>query len=573
MTVAFVQQSIEAPTRVASTGLVPHRVSSRLRASPLADDQSDRSISDLLADRALRSTPQREAIATGYGDLLGATSAPLTGLESHGTNGPVIQCKTAASDGASTERAESEPEVGQRVEEPLEEETRFSGEAGLKQVAEGSKTLTVGDRGPAVRRIQEALHDLDFVVSVHGLFTEETASIVRMFQKQRGLAESGKVDQQTYDALEAAFATKQRYAEVAKTTAPGLHAVEGVEWSAATPPGALTRLTRTLTPEEQVAAQDALSPAQKVGGVTLAFKPEIGKVKYEARLKPLLETKILEQWKRIGQGAAARHQDPTQLHTLNTAQDVGLESKKATDKVFGSWRVGPKLEAGTNLKDKYAKEDTEIRAMSAEEQLATAEWRVEKIIRTDKDVAKLNDEHNVDRSRATEEGLISGVKKALASSHEAKLLDIQRAWPASADPAKGEVYLQLFKGQTKAADRAALWRMFMTLVHEYLHTLEHTAWRTWRDAEAKKDGSKDQTLREGVTEFLTRVVLADVKPSDLNLRQRVEGASYDAAAGPFDLKRTGYQADAERAEKLVGIVGVSNVYAAYFLGQTKLVGG
>jgi hypothetical protein len=199
---------------------------------------------------------------------------------------------------------------------------------------------------------------------------------------------------------------------------------------------------------------------------------------------------------------------------------------------------------------------------------------VEKIVRADTDVAKLNAEHNIDRSRGEDEGKIKGVEKKLATKYTDKLLDIQRAWPASADPAKGKVYLQLFKAKTEGGNRAVLWRMFMTLVHEYLHTLEHSKWRTWRDAEAKKDKSKGQTLLEGVTEFLTRIVLADVNPNDKALRKGVEGSYYDDDADPPKLDRaTGYQADAERAEQMAGIVGVSNLYNAYFVGQTQFLGG
>lgn len=135
------------------------------------------------------------------------------------------------------------------------------------------------------------------------------------------------------------------------------------------------------------------------------------------------------------------------------------------------------------------------------------------------------------------------------------------------------IYLQLFKGKTEDGTRVALWRMFMTLVHEYIHTLEHSQWRAWRDAETKKDKSKGQTLLEGVTEFLTRVVLSDVNPKDEALRKGVEGTHYDEDAAPPDLKRTGYQADADRAEKMVGVVGGSNLYNAYFVGQTQFLGG
>jgi hypothetical protein len=519
------------------------------------------------------------------GSSVQASAAPgkrtLTEAIDFGASAPIasppVQRKAAA--GA----VEADHDHEHDLEEPdgaatPEDAVRFGEDAVLKEVAAGKKVLGVGDKGKAVTKVQEALHDLRFMVSVHGVFTSETESVVKQFQHKQGLTESGKVDAATYKALDTRFASKKPYADMAKQTAPGLHAVEGVEWDAASPPTPLDNWARDPSADEKVDLADAMSPTKKKGGVADAFKPEIDGKKYEARLETLLDAKILEQWERIGKGKADLRKDDDSkkknLFTLNKAADVGLKSKQATDQVFGSWRVGPKLEAGKNLEDKYEHEDNDIKASSADENLDTAVWRVEKIVRADTDVAKLNAEHNVDRSRADEEGKIKGVEKKLATKYTDKLLDIQRAWPASADPAKGKVYLQLFKAKTEGGNRAVLWRMFMTLIHEYLHTLEHSHWRTWRDAETKKDKSKGQMLLEGVTEFLTRIVLADVNPNDKALRKGVEGSYYDEDADPPKLDRaTGYQADAERAEQMAGIVGVSNVYNAYFVGQTQFLGG
>jgi hypothetical protein len=486
---------------------------------------------------------------------------------------PAVQRKAEAS--AVDSEYDDEEELGEVT--AAEEGIRFGDEAVLHDVAAGKKVLGIGDKGQAVIRVQEALHDLRFSVSVHGIFTTDTESVVKQFQNTQGIGETGRVDAATYKALETVFASKKPYAEMAKQTAPGLHAVEGVEWNAASPPTPLDNWARTPSAEDKADVADAMSPAKKTGGASDAFKPEIDGKKYEVRLEALLDAKILDQWERIGKGKADLRKDDAakkkNLFTLNEAADVGKKSKQATDRVFGSWRVGPKLEAGKNLEDKYEHEDSDIKASSADENLATATWRVEKIVRADADVAKLSAEHNVDRSRAVEEGKIKGCEKKLATKYTDKLLDIQRAWPASADPAKGKVYLQLFKGKTDDGNWAALWRMFMTLVHEYVHTLEHSQWRTWRDAETKKDKSKGQTLLEGVTEFLTRVVLSDVNPKDKELRKGVEGTRYDEDADPPKLERTGYQADADRAEKMAGVVGVSNLYNAYFVGQTQFLGG
>jgi hypothetical protein len=70
-------------------------------------------------------------------------------------------------------------------------------------------------------------------------------------------------------------------------------------------------------------------------------------------------------------------------------------------------------------------------------------------------------------------------------------------------------------------------------------------------------------------------VLGAVNPAEPALRKAVEGDDHDEDAQPPDAigRGGGYQAEADRAEKLVSVVGVHNLYAAYFVGQTELVGG
>jgi hypothetical protein len=448
---------------------------------------------------------------------------------------------------------------------------RFDDDPALAEVGAGVRDLAIGDTGPAVKKLQEALKDLGFTLSVHGTFNTQTAQVVEQFQTQAKLPASGKLDRATLAQMNARFATRKPYVTAAKREAPGLRAPTGKEWAAAKPPTALMRHTRLLDPTSKAAALEALSPARP--GPKQPFNPSIGGVTYRERLAAMLEPKILSQWERLAKGKTAQHKDKRNLHSLDTAEKVGEKSKDATDKVFGSYRVGQKLEAGTNLVDKFAKEDKAIAAMSGPEKLRTARWRVEKIVRTDAEVQALNLAHEVDRQRAAEKQIIHEVTTELARKHEDKLLEIQRAWPASADTTTKTVHLQLFKGPTADGNRKILWRMFNTLVHEYLHTLQHSQWGTWREALSKQDEAKGHTLREGVTELLTRIVLADVNTADPKLRAGVEGPYYDADEPAPDVIRSGYNAEAGRAEELVGITGIRNLYAAYFLGQTHLVGG
>ncbi len=68
-------------------------------------------------------------------------------------------------------------------------------------------------------------------------------------------------------------------------------------------------------------------------------------------------------------------------------------------------------------------------------------------------------------------------------------------------------------------------------------------------------------------------MLATVDPNDLTLRRRVEGRDFqEDATRPTQLEHASYQAETARAQQLVGVVGIHNVYAAYFLGKVELIG-
>jgi hypothetical protein len=72
-------------------------------------------------------------------------------------------------------------------------------------------------------------------------------------------------------------------------------------------------------------------------------------------------------------------------------------------------------------------------------------------------------------------------------------------------------------------------------------------------------------------------VLSTINPTDKATRQAIEGEFYEDEFGedgevPDISSAGGYNTATSRAEQLVGAVGIYNLYAAYFLGQTQLVG-
>jgi hypothetical protein len=117
------------------------------------------------------------------------------------------------------------------------------------------------------------------------------------------------------------------------------------------------------------------------------------------------------------------------------------------------------------------------------------------------------------------------------------------------------------------ADRLKQWALFQTVIHEYLHTETDPAYSTYADGLGPP---KDQTLREGMTDLLTKIVWSNVAIND-PLRQKIEGPLFDAA-NPVTVPLLETYAETAQAEQLMSIVGARNVYAAYFLGKVELIG-
>lgn len=84
---------------------------------------------------------------------------------------------------------------------------RFIGEPTLEACLAGKATLRIGAKGEAVRRIQQALMDLDFQLlqGADGKFGPETKQALIAFQKKRTKLVDGVVGKETMAALDAAF--------------------------------------------------------------------------------------------------------------------------------------------------------------------------------------------------------------------------------------------------------------------------------------------------------------------------------------------------------------------------------
>jgi hypothetical protein len=234
--------------------------------------------------------------------------------------------------------------------------------------------------------------------------------------------------------------------------------------------------------------------------------------------------------------------------------------------VFGRYKTGPALAFNVNILDQFNVRDAEIAASAAAAD-AAAEWRVDKLLNGDDDIKKIDDEHGAVQSRAAEAGLIAPIKSAIIAARRAELLDIHRNWPASAGG--GQINLQRYRGSNAAQNRTILWDLFGTVIHEYVHTLEHAAHVTFRQGLAEQRGGF--VLREGMTDYFAKMVW-DGLVFDAPLRALIEGGFHDPAHPlAHAIATPGRYSEWQNAERAVGVVGIRNAMAAFFLGRTDLI--
>jgi len=124
------------------------------------------------------------------------------------------------------------------------------------------------------------------------------------------------------------------------------------------------------------------------------------------------------------------------------------------------------------------------------------------------------------------------------------------------------------------ATRATQWGAFQTLVHEYIHQLEHSNIHT-----AREDGDfNSRIIGEGMCELFTEKVLNAVlpsAPSNTSLIKKVEGGIYTppTSAAMIGTHNSGsYAQYLAHAKKIEGLVGENAVKAAYFQGHVEFLG-
>ncbi len=364
------------------------------------------------------------------------------------------------------------------------------------------------------------------------------------------------------------------------------------------PPDAAAEVDAPAKPSERKSAEksekkpaDVTSQADKKGPPVRAgfHDPE----KYRAEVAKALPDIIDTKYRSHVTDAGPRGQ-------MAEIEAMAVIAKNETDAVFGQFykkAEHPEMKADRpgkpgNLHFWYDTADREQKSLgpSGRRELAISWLRY--YFQSDSTIRLINDKYSASPSFHAETGrprndeakilaqLATDITKAppkvkaakgapKGASTVDKLVETWRSWGGMA---RGrEVFVDLFHSSDVQADREACWDMFQTLVHEYIHTLVHPDYEKF----AKRfgtDGDQWNTLIEGVDSVLDEVVWAHVLPKtkDLAMRRVVEGEAH-AQLPPIDPPYPGRYPSFEEAFRLVGLVGIDNVYAAYFLGKVDRI--
>jgi hypothetical protein len=260
--------------------------------------------------------------------------------------------------------------------------------------------------------------------------------------------------------------------------------------------------------------------------------------------------------------------DPAKnFHAWGTLEGPAAAAKKVTDGLYGSYASGPPMtHASGNFVDQWEDELARNAALGKADKYAKARDKVVYLISAN--CADVNELHSANPSGAKELAILNPIIDSFVDT-DAKvqiMLETDIGWEGA--QLDGTVYLQRFKQDTDEKNRAQLWELFHTCIHEYLHTLAHKDYKAWA---ATKDPTREHTLIEGFCDFFTLNVRKTVT-IDPALRKQIEGPYHDAKA-PVPVVHPGVYPSHAQAEQVVSIAGVRNAAAAYFLGEVDKLGG
>lgn len=198
--------------------------------------------------------------------------------------------------------------------------------------------------------------------------------------------------------------------------------------------------------------------------------------------------------------------------------------------------------------------------------------------------------HHLDRTRGADERnfLRTRVLAPWTAAHDADLRLFDQHGFAMSNPDTGQIVLPTSvplglsttspgAGVPPDAERSRKWLSWRTMVHEYIHQLEHPRLQTWP--------RHNRTISEGFCELFTKEVLLPLLPTaagaDVARRTRIEGGDFGPPSaaiigGPYSSgSYAGYVSHVENIQSHLGgaAIGAQNAMkAVFFQGHIEYLG-
>lgn len=377
------------------------------------------------------------------------------------------------------------------------------------------------------------------------------------------------------------------------------------------------KLTTPLDAKTKQAAKDAIAPqtaaavhAEATGAPpppAPVFKPGPlpGETDtYEQKVAARIPGLITNHWDQQAKNrTAADHKDPTKSRSMEDMQKIANQAKDEVDQVFGSFydkgkfsafqgdkrNAAGQLKKKGNLRDAWQVEEDRRKA-SASYAKESAKFWLFYLIQNDHDddnavdMAEINSAHDATPSFGDDSAPLNDEAKAIRKagdpfviSEKTRLFEIGRGWDAFEQA--GDIFIQLFKNPNALQDRVFLWDMYLVLMHEYLHKLANGKYHDYAEKLGGEHSTQGNTLIEGVDSLLTEIAWSSaVQHASTEAVRKIVEPDAVAAGAPFDIDLLPKMparryANFDKAVKLASVVGIRNLYAAYFQGRIDLIGG
>jgi hypothetical protein len=328
--------------------------------------------------------------------------------------------------------------------------------------------------------------------------------------------------------------------------------------------------TSPIASSKQQRVEQILNPNRTATGETEPF--------IEAGFEDDMRDKLDEYV--VPQSEAAREQldpDSPKLDISHIQDNIASEAQSVVRNKYGSYARAASMSPSERRHQNRYQLGSNVQAYS-DQPINTAVLRdlTEYLMTVSYVGGPVMVDHHVDRSRSDDRNAFRAARDRYLRENREALTLIQRSWPGEMNPNTLQVFIQKNLSpetdqENTAVERRGYWGTFETLIHEYIHVLEHP--RLYEMAVAQSSTGY-QILIEGLCDHFAEQVWQDVEPtlpSDDTRRERIEGHAldYDANAIPdWDS-----YPEIVPARKIVAQTGEENARAAYFMGHTELLGG